>query len=161
MPGSGLNWKRGLETGAVPRCLWLYVSRQLRKAQSHVTNHPYFFLAIGAILGATTRYWLGGWVAQKWGTSFPYGNLVINLSGSFLLAFFMTLSTERFVLDPRWRLFLALGFLSSYTTFSSYIYESLTLMASNHWRLGFINLFGSSVLGLLAALLGMVLGQML
>jgi len=150
----------------VKRGLWLPYLRLrlyylLRKAYFSVTANPYFILALGAILGASARYWIGGWAAQKWGSVFPYGNLIINLSGSFLLALFMTLTTERFIIDPRWRLFIAIGFLSSYTTFSSYIYESLSLMSGGRWWPGLLNLFGSSILGALAAILGMLLGRML
>jgi hypothetical protein len=53
-------------------------------------------------LGANARYWLGTWIAEKWGGSFPLGTLLINLTGSLLLGFFMTVATERFLIDPRW-----------------------------------------------------------
>ena len=117
------------------------------------------FISIGAVLGANARYWLSDWVAQKVGAAFPYGTLLINLSGSFLLGLLMTLAAERFLLDPRWRLTLAVGFLGAYTTFSTYTYESLNLMLKGDWSAGLFNLLGSSVLGLAAVALGVFLGK--
>jgi CrcB protein len=121
------------------------------------------FLAIsaGAILGANTRYWLGYWAAQKWGSSFPIGTMIINLTGSLLLGFFMTLATERFMLDPRWRVLIAVGFLGAYTTFSTYTYESFNLIFKGQWLPGLVNLFGSSILGILAVGIGVYLGKSL
>jgi CrcB protein len=121
----------------------------------------FLIISLGAVIGANLRYWVGGWAAQQFGPSFPYGNLIINLSGSFILGVFMTLATERFLIDPRWRLFFAIGLLGSYTTFSSYTYESLTLMMNGQWLTGLFNLFGSALLGGLAVALGIYLGRLI
>jgi fluoride exporter len=121
----------------------------------------FLIISLGAIIGANLRYWVGGWAAQQFGVSFPYGNLIINLSGSFILGLFMTLATERFLIDPRWRLFFAIGLLGSYTTFSSYTYESLTLMMNGQWLTGLFNLFGSALLGGLAVAAGIYLGRLI
>lgn len=121
----------------------------------------FFLISTGAILGANLRYWLGDWAAQRLGASFPYGNLIINLSGSFVLGLFMTLVTERFLVEPRWRVMVAIGFLGSYTTFSSYTYESVNLIMSGQRILGLLNLFGSSFLGGLAALAGVFFGRLI
>jgi fluoride exporter len=118
-------------------------------------------ISLGAVLGANLRYFLGGWIAQRWGTQFPYGTLVINLTGSLILGFFMTLLTGRFLIDPRWRLFFAVGFLGAYTTFSTYTFESLNLLLSGNWVLGTLNLLGSALLGGLAALLGVGLARLI
>jgi len=121
----------------------------------------FLIISVGAILGANLRYWLGDWAAQRFGTAFPYGNLIINVSGSFILGIFMILITDRFLVDPRWRLLVAIGFLGSYTTFSSYAYESVNLILSGQNWIGVLNLFGSSFLGGLAALLGIWLGRLI
>lgn len=121
----------------------------------------FLIISLGAILGANLRYWVGGWAAQQFGASFPYGNLIINLSGSFILGLFITLATERFLIDPRWRLFFAIGLLGSYTTFSSYTYESLALMMNGQWLTGLFNLFGSALLGGLAVAGGIFLGRLI
>jgi CrcB protein len=119
----------------------------------------FLLISAGAILGANLRYWLGSWAAGRFGASFPYGNLIINLTGSFILGFFMTLALERLLLDPRWRILVAIGFLGSYTTFSSYTFESMSLILDNQWLLGLTNLFGSAILGGLAVWLGIILGR--
>ena len=116
-------------------------------------------ISAGAVLGANARYWLGDWAAQKWGTTFPVGTLLINVTGSFLLGFFMALAIERLHFDPRWRLFFAVGFLGAYTTFSTYTYESFNLLFKGQWALGLLNLCGSSFAGLLAAGIGVYLGK--
>jgi CrcB protein len=121
----------------------------------------FWLISAGAILGANARYWLGDWAAQKWGAGFPFGTLLINLTGSLLLGLFMSLATERFMVDPRWRLFFAVGFLGAYTTFSTYTYESFTLLSRGQWIPGLLNLLGSSILGVIAVGAGVYLGRSL
>lgn len=118
-------------------------------------------ISAGAVLGANARYWLGDWAAQKWGAAFPMGTMLINLTGSLALGFFMTLATERFLIDPRWRLLFAVGFLGAYTTFSTYTYESFNLVVKGQWLPGLLNLLGSAVLGILAVGIGVYLGKSL
>jgi fluoride exporter len=119
----------------------------------------FLLISTGAIMGANLRYWIGGWAAERFGASFPYGNLIINLTGSFVLGFFITLATERLLLDPRWRMFVAIGFLGSYTTFSSYTFESMSLILDNQWLTGLFNLFGSAFFGGVSVLLGILLAR--
>ena len=119
----------------------------------------YFFISAGAVLGANARYWLSGWAAEKFGTSFPYGTLLVNLSGSFIIGLMVTLLTERFIVDPNWRLFIFIGFLGAYTTFSTYTYESINLLLAGQTWSGLVNLFGSSLFGLVAVLTGILLGR--
>lgn len=116
-------------------------------------------ISAGAILGANARYWIGLWVAERWGTTFPFGTLVINLTGSFLLGLFMTLATERFLVDSRLRLLVTVGFLGAYTTFSTYTFESIAMLQKGQWALGLANLLGSSILGLASVGLGLYLGK--
>ncbi|GIW09090.1 MAG: hypothetical protein KatS3mg061_0147 [Dehalococcoidia bacterium] len=121
----------------------------------------YLLVGLGGFLGANARYLLGGWVAERFGTTFPYGTLVINVTGSLLLGFFLTLTTERFVADPGWRLFFAIGFLGAYTTFSTFSFESVVLLQEHAWWLALANVFGSTLLGLAAVLLGIALARLL
>jgi CrcB protein len=121
----------------------------------------FLLISTGAVLGANARYWLGTWVSEKWGSTFPIGTLIINITGSFLLGLFMTLATERFLIDPRWRFLVAVGFLGAYTTFSTFTYESFNLIFKGQWLPGLLNLLGSSLLGLLAVGLGVYLGKVL
>ena len=118
-------------------------------------------ISAGAALGANARYWVGLWAAQKWGAGFPVGTLLINLSGSLVLGFFLTLATQRLLIDPRWRLLFAVGFLGAYTTFSTYTYESLDLILQGQWVAGLANLLGSTLAGILAAAAGVYLAKLL
>jgi len=120
----------------------------------------YLAISLGGILGANARYLLGIWIATRYGTSFPYGTLVINVSGSFVIGFFLVLVTQRFVVHPNWRLFFATGFLGAYTTFSSFSFETVALILGGSWWLGLANILGSVVLGLVAVLMGMALARL-
>ncbi len=119
------------------------------------------WISMGAVLGANLRYWVGDWAAQRFGSGFPYGTLLINLTGSFLLGLIVSMSMENFIIDPRLRLLITIGFLGSYTTFSTYAYESIALISQGQWGLGLFNLIGSSLLGALFAVLGIWLGKVL
>lgn len=117
------------------------------------------WVSVGAVIGANARYFLGVWAAERFGTAFPYGTFIINLTGSLVVGFFLTLATQRALIDPRYRLLIAVGFCGSYTTFSTYTYESINLMLAGSWGLGLLNLLGSSALGLGAVGLGILLGR--
>ncbi len=143
------------------RAFFFLLRRRIRRLLESEAMVRFLLISLGAILGANARYWLGGWAAEKFGASFPYGTLIINLSGSFILGFFLTLIGERFIVDPAWRWLIAIGFLGSYTTFSTYTYESLTLLLSGQARLGWLNLLGSAFFGALASLGGILLGRAL
>jgi CrcB protein len=117
----------------------------------------YLIIGLGGFLGANVRYLVGGWAANKWGGSFPFGTLLINVTGSFILGAFMAFITDRLALDPRWRLFFAVGFLGAYTTFSTYTFETIQLVLAGSWWPATLNLLASNALGLGAVLLGVVL----
>ena len=119
----------------------------------------FLYISAGAILGANLRYWIGDWAAQKFGTSFPYGTLLINFTGSLLLGFFVAIAAERLMVDPRLRLLVTVGFLGSYTTFSTFTYESISLLLKGQVLAGLLNLFGSSLLGLAAVGIGIFLAK--
>jgi len=119
----------------------------------------YLWIALGAVVGAGARYFLSGFVARNFSTTFPYGTLLINLTGSFILGFFLIYSTERVLLDPRWRLLVAVGFCGSYTTFSSYAFESFALLEQGQWLLMSTNILFSNALCLAAVLAGAALAR--
>ncbi|HOW91785.1 MAG TPA: fluoride efflux transporter CrcB [Anaerolineaceae bacterium] len=121
----------------------------------------FLLISAGAVLGANARYWIGTWAAEKWGSAFPYGTLLINLSGSLLLGVFMALTAERAVIDPRIRLLVATGFLGAYTTFSTFTYESVSLLLKGAVVPGLLNALGSTALGLLAVAAGIWIGKSL
>ena len=118
----------------------------------------YFVISLGGILGCNARYLVGSWAAQRFGVAFPYGTFIINVSGSLFLGFFMALVRDRAFLHPNYGLFFATGFAGGYTTFSTFMYESLRLFQDGSVLLGVINLFGSLGVGLLGVFVGFVLG---
>lgn len=120
----------------------------------------FLLISAGAIVGANFRYLAGQSVARFFPT-LPYGTLLINVTGSFVLGFFMLWTTERVFADPRWRLLIAVGFCGGYTTFSSYAYETFALFEQGHWTLSALNIVATNVLCLLGTLLGAMLARTL
>jgi CrcB protein len=118
----------------------------------------YLVIGLGGFLGANARYVVASWAARRFGVLFPYGTFIINVSGSFILAFFLAYLQDRTFIHPHYRLFFAVGFLGAYTTFSTFTYESLRLVQEGSLGLGLVNIVGSAILGLLGALFGFVLG---
>ncbi len=121
----------------------------------------YLWISLGAFLGAGLRYFLSRVFARLISTSFPYGPLFINVTGSLVLGLFLTWTTERVLADPRWRLFIAIGFCGSYTTFSSYAYETMAYFEQGHWSLFATNFLTNNVLCLAAVLAGAALARAL
>jgi CrcB protein len=123
----------------------------------------FFWVGLGGFLGANARYWLGGWISERWGTSFPWATFVINITGSFILGLFLTLITERYAVPrtPILRLVVAIGFVGGYTTFSTFEFETLALVQTGTWLRAFGNAFGSLFVGFLSVWLGVLLGRVL
>ncbi len=119
------------------------------------------WVGLGGFLGANARYLLGGWIAARMGTLFPYGTFVINITGSFILGFFLAFIQDRPWVHPTARLLFSIGFVGAYTTFSTYTYETIALMENGQLLLAAINCIGSVVAGLLAVFAGLVLGRAL
>lgn len=119
----------------------------------------YLWISIGAIVGASSRYFVSRFVAKSVSASFPYGTLLINITGSFILGLFLVWSTERALPDPRWRLLVAIGFCGSYTTFSSYAFESFSLFEQGHYLLFASNVVLSNALCLAGVLAGAMIAR--
>jgi fluoride exporter len=116
---------------------------------------------LGAVVGASARYFLSGYIAKALSSTFPYGTLLINISGSLLLGFFLVLTTERVLVDIRWRWLIAIGFCGSYTTFSSYAFETFALFEQGQWALVAWNVIASNLLCLTSVLGGAALARWL
>ena len=116
-------------------------------------------IGIGGFLGAISRYGVALWIGQRWGRNFPLGTFVINVSGSFLIGLLMSLFTERFMVNPQWRLLLVVGFLGAYTTFSTFEYETGTLMKDGEWLIAGLNVVLSVFAGFVALKLGEVIAK--
>ena len=116
------------------------------------------WVGLGGFVGANARYWLGGWIMARLGSAFPYGTFVINISGSFVLGLIMGI-LEGHVLSPVVRLALAIGFVGAYTTFSTWTYETLWLIENGSLLMATMNVVGSLLVGLLAAVGGLATGR--
>jgi fluoride exporter len=116
-------------------------------------------ISVAAIVGANLRYLLSRVAARQFGPVFPYGTLFINVVGSFIVGFFIIWTTERVLIDPRWRLLVVIGFCGSFTTFSSYAFETMAYFEQGQWGLMAVNILSNNLLCLGAALAGMALGR--
>lgn len=116
----------------------------------------YILVLAGGAVGCLARFVVGTAIIARLGGRFPYGTVFINITGSFLIGFAMTFLTERSYLSPNWRFLIVVGFLGGYTTFSSFEWETLNLMKDGSRWLGFLNGFGSLVVGYAAVWLGAI-----
>ena len=121
----------------------------------------FLVISVGAIVGANSRYLLSRYAARSLGPVFPYGTLIINVTGSIAVGFFMVWASERVLLDPRWRLLVVVGFCGAFTTFSSYAFETMAYFEQGQWLLMFTNFFTNNFLCLAGALAGMALARVL
>lgn len=110
-------------------------------------------VGLGGSLGAIARFILGTLISDRWGTSWPYGTFVINVTGCFLIAFFMTLTAERVTVHEGWRFFFPVGFVGAYTTFSTYELETMRLLETGAWARAAGYVLLSTIVGLGAVFL--------
>jgi len=121
----------------------------------------FVLIGLGGVLGANARYLVSLWAANRWGVAFPYGTLLINATGSFLIGFVLALVAARFGDSAEGRLLLVTGFLGAYTTFSTFAFETIALgRQRDHWP-ALANLLSSAVLGVGAAVAGILLAAAL
>lgn len=119
----------------------------------------YLLIALFGAAGAVTRYALDGWIGDATGGQFPWGTFAVNVLGAFALGMVVAITTERLVVGANWRIALGIGFLGSFTTFSTYAYETVRLAEDGAVGLALANAIGMVALGLLAASLGLVVGR--
>ena len=119
-------------------------------------------VSLGAIAGALSRYYISLWFLQRFGVAFPYGTFVINITGCFVMGFFFTLATERILtISAEIKLLVATGFLGSYTTFSTYGLDTVTLLAAQRFAPALIYWLGSAMLPIASVQLGVVIARLL
>ena len=116
----------------------------------------YLWIAVGGALGSVARFWFSGVVARHVGETFPWGTILVNVSGSFVIGFFATLTSPegRWFVPATFRQFFMIGVLGGYTTFSSFTLQTLALARDGEWLFAALNAIGSFVLCLLAVWLG-------
>src|SRR3712207_6113333 len=116
------------------------------------------YIALGGAIGAAARYLAGLWIAARLGASFPWGTFFVNVTGSFLIGIVLVL-VEGGALPAEARLFLAVGILGGYTTFSSFSYETLQLLNGGDVVPVLLNVLGQLLIGLLAVYLGVIFAR--
>ena len=114
------------------------------------------FIAFAGLVGTLVRYWLSTFVARRYGETFPWGTLAVNLIGSFLAGAIYHLAEERLLLSPTLRTIIFIGLLGGFTTFSSYGLQTFTLLREGQIGLATLNVAVSNVLGLLLVWAGYV-----
>ena len=134
-------------------------TRDLAQRRTIVTT--ILVITLGAAVGANLRYALSIWAAQQWGSAFPYGTLLINVLGSFAIGMVLVLATTRVPLGHAWRLLIVTGFLGGFTTFSTFSYETYSLLVAGSWLAAGLNILGSVGLGMLGVVLGASLARII
>lgn len=119
----------------------------------------FLLISAGAIVGANLRYLVGRFALKYLSPSVPYGTLIVNVTGSFVLGFFLAWTAERVLADPQWRPLIAVGFCGAYTTYSSFGYETVTLLEQGHYALAGANIFANNILVLVAVVGGVALAR--
>jgi len=117
-------------------------------------------IGLGGFAGAIARYLIDTEITARAGHAFPFGTLVVNLTGSFLLGLLVALTADRGILPADIRGPVLIGFLGAYTTFSTYMLESWRLVETGAIGLAAVNLIGSVALGMGAVVLGLVVGRL-
>jgi CrcB protein len=125
-----------------------------------VLDGMWIFVTVGGATGALARYWLSGWVNAAIAGFFPIGTLVVNVVGSLLLGFGMQ-AMEAVPVSAEVRTMLTIGFLGAFTTFSTFSYETVTLLRDGDWTRATLYTGLSLVLGLTAVLIGIGVASVL
>jgi fluoride exporter len=119
----------------------------------------YLLIVLCGGLGSLARFLTASAIVTKLGSRFPWGTMVVNVSGCFLIGLLMTLLTERWQPHPNWRLALVVGFLGGYTTFSSFEWETFAAVREGGLWIGLFNVVGSVTLGYAAVWVGSALAR--
>ena len=116
--------------------------------------HKYLLIGSGGFAGAMARYWMGTFVTQRMGLRFPFGTFLVNISGCFLIGFFMYLLAERGVLDAHWLYIIVVGFIGAYTTFSTFEYETMRALQDGQFGIALLYVASSVLAGFIMVWLG-------
>jgi len=119
------------------------------------------FITLGGAIGTALRYFASLLAARWFGSEFPYGTLIVNLSGAFIIGLVQELGTETLLIPDNMRLFLTTGMMGGLTTYSTFSYETVRLMEANAWSQAWINIFVTTVICLSLCFLGIAVGRLL
>lgn len=119
----------------------------------------FLLICLGGAVGTAARYGAGGLAVRWWGTEFPYGTLVVNVTGSFLIGFIQQVGLTTLAIPETARLVLTIGLMGGFTTYSSFSYETLRLVEEGSWLQAATNVVLTTGLCLAVCALGLVLGR--
>ncbi len=119
------------------------------------------FLAIGGTAGTLLRYWLSTLVQSTSKGTLPIGTFTVNMLGCFLFGAIWSLAEGRITLSPHLRLLILVGFMGAFTTFSTFAFESGSLLRDSQFTAAIINIFAQNIIGVIALLLGIALGRLI
>src|ERR1700684_2423567 len=122
-----------------------------------VTLQTILIISLGAVVGANLRYFVAQYVLRHIPSTFPFGTLIINITASFILGFFLIWTSERVLADPRWRLLVAVGFCATYSTYSSYAFETFALVEKGQMIYALLNILVTNAVCFVAVMMGAAL----
>jgi len=119
----------------------------------------YFFIALGGALGSLTRFWVGSAVANRFGTRFPYGTFLVNMTACVVIGFSLTFLGRRTELNPAWRFLIPIGFVGAYSTFSTFEWETFSTLQTGAFLSAALYVVLSCFLGLVAVWCGVMVAR--
>ena len=119
------------------------------------------YIALAGLVGTLLRYWVSGFVARRYGETFPWGTMTVKLLGCLVTGAVFFLTEERFLVSPALRAVILIGLLGGFTTFSSYGLQTFTLLRDGELGLAILNVAASNILGLFMVWVGYSLGRVL
>lgn len=119
----------------------------------------YFFIALGGALGSLTRFWVGSAVANRFGTRFPYGTFLVNMTACVIIGFSLTFLGRRTELNPAWRFLIPIGFVGAYSTFSTFEWETFSTLQTGAFLSAALYVVLSCFLGLVAVWCGVMVAR--
>jgi CrcB protein len=119
----------------------------------------YLMVAMGGALGSVLRFWVGGYISNRFPTRFPSGTFIINCTASFLIGFVITVLSEKADWNPNWRYLIPIGFIGGYSTFSTFEYETFRVFQEGELLISGLNVVLSVVVGFVSVWLGVITGR--
>jgi CrcB protein len=127
--------------------------------EGEIRLQNYLYIAAGGALGSLARYWIGSTVANRMGTRFPYGTLIINITACLIIGFSLTLLGRRSDLNPAWRFMIPIGFVGAYSTFSTFEWETFSNLQTGAFLIAALYVVLSCFLGLVAVWCGVLIAR--
>ena len=122
--------------------------------------HKLLLIAVAGGVGSLARYGLSSWVQNWSGSLFPYGTVVVNILGCLVFGFLVAVTEGRFAVSPETRAVILVGFMGAFTTFSTFIFETVALLEDSQWLLALGNISLQNFVGVAALILGMLIGRL-